>query len=248
MTLKSKNEIEKMRRANLIVFEVLEALESACKPGVSTLDLDRIAEEGAKRRGAAPVFKGYMGYPAHLCTSVNSVVVHGIPRKDEILKEGDIVGLDFGVVFDGFVGDSARTVAIGKATAESERLMKVTRESLDCGIEACRAGGRVSDIGGAVQRHVEANGYSVVRDFVGHGIGRKMHEDPQVPNYFDARNGLRLREGLVVAIEPMVNAGGWEVDRLNDGWTVVTKDGSLSAHFEHSVAITDKGPYVLSQP
>jgi methionyl aminopeptidase len=244
---KSKEEIAKLRAVNLIVSAVLDACEAACRPGVSTMDLNDIADEKLKSLGATSAFLGYHGYPAVLCTSVNEVVVHGIPRKDVVLKDGDIIGIDFGCFKDGFCGDSARTVAIGDVTDEAKKLMAATKESLDKAIEQCKPGNRLQDIGWAVQSHVEPLGYSVVRTFVGHGIGRAMHEDPPVPNYGSPGKGLRLKPGWVLAIEPMVNAGTHEVEVLADGWTAVTKDRRLSAHFEHSVAITEEGPFVLSR-
>jgi methionyl aminopeptidase len=245
--LKSKDEVEKLRAVNRIVASVLDAVETACKPGVTTWDLNEIADVKLKAMGATSAFLGYHGYPAVLCTSVNEVVVHGIPRKDVVLKDGDIIGIDFGCFKDGFCGDSARTIAIGKVTDDAKKLMAATKESLEHAIEQCKPGNRLQDIGWAVQSHVEPLGYSVVRTFVGHGIGRAMHEDPPVPNYGSPGKGLRLKPGLVLAIEPMVNAGTHEVEVLADGWTAVTKDRKLSAHFEHSVAITEEGPVVLSR-
>jgi methionyl aminopeptidase len=248
VVLKSRREIEVMRKANLIVHEVLERLEAMIQPGVTTGDLDRVADELTRKRGGVPAFKGYQGFPANLCASVNEEVVHGIPSRKRVLREGDIVGLDFGVIYEGYVGDAARTVAVGAVSDEARRLMSVTEEALWVAINTCWPGKRVCDLGQAVQEYVEARGYSVVRDFVGHGIGRKMHEEPQVPNYFNPANSTRLKPGMVLAIEPMINAGGHEVEILADGWTVVTKDRSLSAHYEHSVAVTETGPYILSQP
>ncbi len=245
--LKSKDEVEKLRNVNRIVAAVLDACEAACKPGVTTWELNEIADTKLKAMGATSAFLGYHGYPAVLCTSVNEVVVHGIPRKDVVLKDGDIIGIDFGCFKDGFCGDAARTIAIGKVTEDAKKLMAATKESLDRAIEQCKVGNRLQDIGWAVQSHVEPLGYSVVRTFVGHGIGRAMHEDPPVPNYGSPGKGLRLKPGLVLAIEPMVNAGTHEVEVLADGWTAVTKDRKLSAHFEHSVAITEEGPVVLSR-
>ena len=247
--LKSPAEIAKLREANLIVADVLDTLEAASKPGVSTWELNDIAATRLKQLRAESAFLGYghPKYPAVVCTSINEVVVHGIPRKDAVLKDGDILSIDFGAFKDGWCGDSARTIPIGEVTPEAKTLMRVTRESLERAIAACVPGNRLGDIGWAVQSHAEAHGYSVVRQFVGHGIGRAMHEEPHVPNYGDAGKGRRLSPGLVVAIEPMVNAGGPEVAVKDDGWTAVTKDGSLSAHFEHSVAITDDGPVVLSR-
>jgi methionyl aminopeptidase len=245
--LKSPAEIAKLREANLIVSDVLDALEIVAKPGVTTWELNEVADRRLKQLKAESAFLGYHGYPAVLCTSVNEVVVHGIPRRDVVLKDGDLLSIDFGAFKDGWCGDSARTLPIGKVSAKAEALMTATRESLELAIAQCVPGNRLGDIGWAVQSHVEPKGFSVVRQFVGHGIGRAMHEDPHVPNYGDAGKGRRLSAGLVVAIEPMINAGTAEVLVKDDGWTAVTKDGSLSAHFEHSVAITDDGPIVLSR-
>jgi methionyl aminopeptidase len=246
--LKSAAEIAKLREANLIVADVLDLLESAAKPGMSTWELNEIAANRLRQLKAESAFLGYHGYPAVLCTSVNEVVVHGIPRKDVVLKDGDLLSIDFGAFKDGWCGDSARTVPMGRVSEEALALVAATRESLERAIEKCVPGNRLGDIGWAVQSHVEPKGYSVVRQFVGHGIGRAMHEEPHVPNYGEAGRGKRLSPGLVVAIEPMVNAGTQEVVIKEDGWTAVTRDGSLSAHFEHSVAITDNGPIVLSRP
>lgn len=248
VVLKSSNEIEKMRSAGAIVRQVLERVRAAVKPGVTTADLDRVAEDALKEFGAKAAFKGYHGYPAHLCTSVNSEVVHGIPSSKRVLKEGDIVSLDFGAIVDGYYGDSAITVAVGeKIDPKTERLLKVTEESLQKAIAVVKPGATLGDIGEAVQSAVEAEGFSVVRDFVGHGIGSAMHEDPQVPNYGTAGRGMKLRAGMVIAIEPMVNAGKPEVRVLKDGWTAVTDDGSMSAHFEHTVAVTDTGARILTE-
>jgi methionyl aminopeptidase len=246
--LKSPAEIAKLREANLIVADVLDQLEAAAKPGMTTWELNEIADRRLKQLKGESAFLGYHGYPAVLCTSVNEVVVHGIPRKDVVLKDGDLLSIDFGAFKDGWCGDSARTVPIGKVSGKAAELMGATRESLDKAIAQCVPGNRLGDIGWAIQSHVEPRGFSVVRQFVGHGIGRAMHEEPHVPNYGDAGKGRRLSAGLVVAIEPMINAGTHEVLVKDDGWTAVTKDGSLSAHFEHSVAITDDGPFVLSRP
>jgi methionyl aminopeptidase len=245
--LKTNDEVAKLREANLIVAEVLAACEEAARPGVSTWELNEVADRKMKALGGESAFLGYHGYPAVLCTSVNDVVVHGIPRKDVILKDGDIIGIDFGCFKDGYCGDSARTIAIGRVSDEARRLMDATQQSLDRAIAQCVPGNRLQDIGWAVQSHVEPLGFSVVRNFVGHGIGRAMHEDPPVPNYGSPGRGLRLKPGLVLAIEPMVNAGGPDVKTLRDDWTAVTNDGSLSAHFEHSVAVTESGPVVLSR-
>lgn len=245
--LKTPDQIGKLREANLVVADVLEHLEAAAKPGVSTWELDQLAARRLKQLKADSAFLGYRGYPAVLCTSVNHVVVHGIPRRDVVLRDGDILSIDFGAFKDGWCGDSARTIPIGKVKPATQALLDATRRSLEAAIAQCVPGRRLGDLGFAVQSLVEGEGYSVVRQFVGHGIGRQMHEPPHVPNYGEAGKGTRLSAGLVVAIEPMVNMGGPEVVIEEDGWTAVTKDGSLSAHFEHSVAITENGPYVLSR-
>ncbi len=244
--LKSRQEIEKMRKSNAIVAAILEELAKKIRPGVKTIELDRLSEEMALKKGARPAFKGYRGYPYSLCTSVNSEVVHGMPSERE-LKEGDIVSLDFGILNDGYYGDAAVTVPVGGITPAAKRLLKVTEEALYKGIAEIKAGNRIGDISAAIQGHVEAAGYSVVRDLVGHGIGKSLHEDPQVPNYGSGGRGIELKPGMVFAIEPMVNEGTYRVEILRDGWTVVTADGKLSAHFEHSVAITENGPVVLSR-
>ncbi|HET7295016.1 MAG TPA: type I methionyl aminopeptidase [Vicinamibacteria bacterium] len=244
---KSRRELEIMARACRIVVDTLDALEAAALPGVTTRELDRIAHDRIVKAGAKPAFLGYRGYPASLCISVNEEVVHGIPGPRR-LKDGDIVGLDLGCVVDGFYGDAARTVAIGAIGPEAQRLMRVTEECLQAAIEQCRPGRRVGDLGHAVQSHAEGNGYSVVREFVGHGIGTSLHEEPQIPNYGPAGRRERLRPGMCLAIEPMVNVGGPEVRVLDDDWTAVTVDGSLSAHFELTVAVTERGPWVLSEP
>jgi methionyl aminopeptidase len=249
VVLKSQEEIALMREANLHGYEILNLLEAAAVPGATTWDLDRIAAAELKKRGLKSPFLGYHGYPCVLCTSVNEVVVHGIPSKKVVLKAGDIIGIDFGVISKGYVGDTARTVAVGGNTnPEARALMDTTRAALEAGIAAAVVGARVNDIGKAVQAIAEAAGYSVVREFVGHGIGRLMHEEPQVPNYYSREASTRLRAGLVLAIEPMLNAGTGDTETLADGWTAVTRDGRWSAHFEHSVAITDAGPVVLSRP
>jgi methionyl aminopeptidase len=247
MTLKSWSEMQTMARANRIVVDALDALEAAAVPGVTTKEMDRIAREVIEQAGAKPAFLGYRGYPASLCISVNEEVVHGIPGPRK-LREGDIVGLDLGCILDGFFGDAARTVAVGPVSDEARRLMQATREALAAGVELCRPGKRVGDIGHAVQTHAEGYGYSVVREFVGHGIGTSLHEEPQVPNYGPPGRRERLVPGMCLAIEPMVNVGKPEVDVLADGWTAVTRDRSLSAHFELSVAVTSFGPWVLSEP
>lgn len=244
---KSWPELQKMHRACRILADALGALAEAAVPGVKTKDLDRIARERIERAGARPSFLGYRGYPATLCISVNDQVIHGIPGERK-LKDGDIVGLDLGCIVDGFHGDAARTVEVGRASDEARQLMRVTEEALHLGIAQCYPGRRLGDLGHAIQRHAEAHGYSVVRDFCGHGIGTSLHEEPQVPNYGPPGRRERLVPGMVLAIEPMVNLGGPEVKLLKDGWTAVTVDGSLSAHYELSVAITEQGPWVLAEP
>jgi methionyl aminopeptidase len=244
--LKLPEEIEKARASNRIVAEVLSKLKEKVKPGVRTRDLDKLAEEIAEKRGAKPAFKGYNGFPYALCVSVNEVVVHGMP-SERVLMEGDIVGLDFGVYYQGFFGDATVTLPVGKVTQKASRLMQVTEQSLYAGIAQAKDGNRLGDISAAVQDMVEDAGYSVVRDFVGHGIGKNLHEDPQIPNFGKKGRGIDLKSGMILAIEPMVNEGKYKVQVLPDGWTVITKDGSLSAHFEHSVAITDNGPEILSK-
>jgi len=250
IVLKAPHEIEIMREANLHLYEILNLLEAAALPGTSTAELDRIAEDEINKRGLKSPFLGYANppYPAVLCTSINEVVVHGIPSKSVKLKDGDIIGIDFGVIHRGYVGDSARTVCVGNVAAEFRQLVDVARESLERGIQACVVGGRVRDIGKAIEEYVTPFGYSMVRDFVGYGIGTRMHEEPQVPNYYSRDATVRLKAGLVIAIEPMVNMGTHEVRTLSDGWTAITADHKRSAHFEHSVAITDHGPVVLSRP
>lgn len=243
--LKSPREIEKICRSNLIVAQILEILKEKVTPGIDTLTLNNISEELALKRKARPAFKGYRGYPYSLCTSVNEEVVHGFPSKRP-LKEGDILSMDFGICYDGYYGDAAITVPVGNTSDMAQRLMKTTKEALFLGIEQTVPGKRLSDISHAIQSHVEAAGFSVVRKFVGHGIGKALHEDPQIPNYGKPGMGIRLKPGMVFAIEPMVNVGGYEVETLEDGWTTVTKDGSLSAHFEHTIAIMEDGPVILS--
>ncbi len=250
ISLKSAREIEIMRHANVIVAEILQELKKKAAPGVTTLELDTLAEELTYKKKALPAFKGYTMagrvYPRTLCVSVNEEIVHGIP-SNRPLREGDVVGLDFGVVYDGFYGDAAVTVGVGEVSEEARRLMRVTEEALYNGIDQLREGKRLGDLSSVIQTTVEGAGFSVVRAFVGHGIGKKLHEEPAVPNYGEPDRGVRLREGMVLAIEPMVNAGGYEVEMKDDGWTAVTKDRSLAAHFEHSVAITKNGPYILSK-
>ncbi len=250
ISIKSPREIEIMRRANLIVAEVLEELKKKVAPGVTTLELDSLAEELTVKKKAIPAFKGYSVagrvFPCSLCVSINEEIVHGIP-SNRVLREGDIIGLDFGVIYEGFYGDSAVTLGVGEVSEDARRLMEVTRTALYKGIEELREGKRLGDLGAVVQRTAEDAGFSVVRAFVGHGIGKKLHEEPPVPNYGEPDRGIRLKEGMVLAIEPMLNMGGHEVEIKEDGWTAVTRDGSLAAHFEHSVAVTKDGPYILSQ-
>jgi len=235
-----------MRDAGRLVGEVLTELASRIAPGVTTADLDAMAEERIAKAGATPAFKGYHGYPATICASINEEVIHGIPSGRRVLNEGDILSIDVGVSLNGYFGDSAITVPVGQVSEQAAALLRATEESLYKAIERVRPGGRISDIGHAVQKHVEAHGFSVVREFVGHGIGQRMHEEPQVPNYGEPGRGPRLAEGMVLAIEPMVNAGKPAVKVLADGWTAVTKDSSLSAHFEHTVAVTADGPWILT--
>jgi len=248
--LKSPDEIEKMSRASRVVAEVLDALRHQVRPGMTTVELDRFAEKFIVDRGGIPAFKGYQVrdqvYHHTLCVSVNEAVVHGIP-SDRALKEGDIVGLDVGVVVDGYYGDAAITVPVGAITEEARRLVQVTEESLHKGIAQAVVGNRISDISHAVQAHAEAASFSVVMDFVGHGIGRKLHEEPQVPNYGEPGKGPRLKPGMTLAIEPMINMGRPETEHLSDGWTAVTQDGSLSAHFEHTIVVTEDGPKILTR-
>ncbi|WP_026442744.1 type I methionyl aminopeptidase [Pseudacidobacterium ailaaui] len=248
IVIKTPQEVEKMRRAGAVVREVLEYVRGFVKPGATTMDLEGAAVRKMEELGVKPAFKGYHGYPCVLCTSVNSEVVHGIPSAKRVLREGDIVSIDTGVVLDGYYGDSAITVPVGEKIApRAQRLLDVTRTSLESGIQAVRPGATLGDIGAAVQQVVEAGGFSVVREFVGHGIGTSLHEDPQVPNFGRRGQGLKLREGMVLCIEPMVNSGSPDVQVLEDGWTAVTQDGSLSAHFEHTVAVTSDGAVVLTE-
>lgn len=246
--VKSREEIAAMRRAGAVVAEILQLLAKQIASGMTTADIDGIARAELKLRGAQPAFLDYHGFPAVICVSINQEVVHGIPRGSRGVNGGDIVGLDFGAVIDGWHADAAITVGVGTISAEAGRLIRVTHESLGKGIAAVKAGTRIGDIGAAVQGHAEAAGYSVVREFVGHGIGRALHEEPPIPNYGKAGTGPRLKAGMTVAIEPMVNEGGPEVSTLADGWTAVTKDGGLSAHFEHTVLVTDSGAEILTLP
>jgi methionyl aminopeptidase len=246
VVLKSSQEIEKMRRAGRVVREVLELVRSKVKPGATTLDLEKAAAARLAELGVKAAFKGYHGFPCVLCTSVNSEVVHGIPSSKRVLKEGDIVSVDFGAIVDGYFGDAAITIPVGAIDEHAARLLAVTEQSLHAGIAAVKPGATLGDVGAAVQDVVEAEGFSVVRDFVGHGIGVHMHEDPQVPNFGERGRGMKLKVGMVIAIEPMVNAGRPDVEVLKDGWTAVAKDGSMSAHFEHTVAVTATGARVLT--
>ena len=244
---KSKEELRLMREAGLVAAEILEEICAAAKPGASTWDLDKIAAKGIDKHKVVSAFLGYHGYPAVLCTSINEVVVHGIPRKNEILKDGDIIGIDFGIFKHGFCADTARTVCVGTVSEEKQKLVDAAREALESAIKLCAPGNRLGDLGHTIQSYAESRGYSVVRQFVGHGTGRQMHEDPQVPNFGKPGEGKRMKSGLVIAVEPMVNAGTPEVEVLDDNWTAVTKDRSMSAHFEHTIAILDEGPWVLTR-
>ena len=244
---RSASELERMRDAGRLVGEVLTELAAQVGPGVSTGELDTLAEKRIRQAGATPAFKGYHGYPASICASLNDEVIHGIPSGRRLLQEGDVISIDVGASLDGYFGDSAITLPVGPVSEGAATLLRVTEEALFKAIELVRPGGRVSDIGHAIQQYVEAYGFSVVREFVGHGIGQQMHEEPQVPNYGDPGHGPRLVEGMVLAIEPMVNAGKPAVKVLADGWTAVTRDGSLSAHFEHTVAVTAAGPWILTE-
>ncbi|HEV3058709.1 MAG TPA: type I methionyl aminopeptidase [Vicinamibacterales bacterium] len=243
---RSTAELQRMREAGRLVGEVLTELAALVAPGITTADLDDVAEKRIRRAGATPAFKGYHGYPATICASVNEEVIHGIPSGRRVLSEGDVISIDVGASLDGYYGDSAITLPVGQVSEEAATLLRVTEESLYKAIARVKVGGRVSDLGHAVQQHVEAYGFSVVREFVGHGIGQRMHEEPQVPNYGEAGRGPRLTEGMVLAIEPMVNVGTPAVKVLADGWTAVTRDSSLSAHFEHTVAVTADGPWILT--
>ena len=245
--IKTQAEIEKMRVSGQVVAEILQAVQVRIQPGITTQELEQAASRLCRKRKIQPAFKGYHGYPYSLCVSVNEEVVHGFPSARP-LKEGDLVSLDFGVCLSGYYGDAALTVAVGPISPLAEKLVRVTREALFRGLQKVKAGNHLGDLSAAVQQHVEASGFSVVRHFVGHGIGRSLHEDPQIPNFGEAGRGPVLKPGMVLAVEPMVNAGGYEVEILTDGWTAVTKDRSLSAHFEHTVAVTENGCQILSQP
>ena len=245
VTLKSPREIEKMRRSGKITSRVLTQLMQAVRPGMTTAELDAMAEHGIRGAGGIPTFKGYNGFTASICASVNDEVVHGIPGS-RCVRDGDLLSIDIGTTLDGYVSDSAVTVAVGNVSEEARRLLSVTQECLTIGIEQMRCGGHVGDIGAAVQAHAERHGFGVVRELVGHGVGQAMHEEPQVPNYGEAGTGLELRPGLVLAVEPMITQGSPKVKVLKDGWTVVTADGKLAAHFEHTIAVTDEGPKILT--
>lgn len=247
ITIKSQAEFEVMTRAGRLVAETLDKLRAAVKPGVSTGELDKIAYEHITRNRGVPSFKGYHGFPASICTSVNDEVVHGIPSKRRVLQDGDIISIDCGAVIDGWHGDAAITVAVGTTKPEMRQLLDVTQKSLQEGIEQAIPGKRMGDVSAAIQRYAEAHGFSVVREYVGHGIGRQMHEDPQVPNWGTPGRGMILKKGMALALEPMINAGKADVRVLDDRWTVVTQDGQWSAHFEHTVALTDNGPEVLTK-
>jgi methionyl aminopeptidase len=251
--LKSSKEIGLMREAGLVAAEILDRVCEAAKPGVSTWELDDIARKGIARHKVTSAFLHYNPgnkppYPAVLCTSRNEVIVHGIPRKSDVLQDGDIIGIDFGIFREGFCADTARTLMIGNVSPENRRLVESCRDALETAIALCRPGNRLGDIGSAVQNYAELRGFSVVRQFVGHGTGRQMHEDPQVPNFGKPNDGKRMKSGLVIAVEPMVNAGAPDVEELDDDWTAVTRDRSMSAHFEHTIAILDEGPWVLTRP
>ncbi len=246
INIRSLREIEQLRKANVIVAEVFQKLIDKVVPGIATRDLDRIAEDYIRSRGAVPAFKGYRGFPGSLCVSINEEVVHGIPGQRK-LKEGDIVSLDVGVNLNGYFGDAAISLPVGEVDEEAQKLLEVTERSLYLGIEKTRAGNRLFDISFAIQQWVESHGFSVVRDFVGHGIGKELHEEPQIPNFGPPHQGPRLEEGMVFALEPMVNEGTYDVKVLSDGWTVVTVDRKRSAHFEHTIAITDGGAEILSR-
>jgi methionyl aminopeptidase len=245
ITMKSAREIEAMRRSGKITSQVLGDLMRAVKPGMTTGDLDAMAEKGIRELGGIPTFMGYHGYPSSICASVNDEVVHGMPGK-RVLEDGDLLSIDIGTTFEGYVSDSAVTVAVGTISPAAQRLLDVTQECLMAGIAQMHKGNRLGDIGAAVQKHAESHGYGVVRELVGHGIGTKMHEEPQVPNYGSQGSGMELRPGLVLAIEPMITEGKYAVETLKDGWTVVTADGKLAAHFEHTIAITEDGPKILT--
>jgi len=246
ITIKSKDEIAKVREAGRIVAEVHKLIEEAIKPGISTMQLDSLAEEYILSKGAKPSFKGYGGFAGSICASINNEVIHGIPSKTQILKDGDIISIDVGAFYNGYHGDAAKTHAVGNISDEAKKIIEVTKQSFFAGIEFAKDGNHLYEISAAIQKYVEQYGYSIVRDFVGHGVGRELHEEPQIPNYKVKGRGPKLQCGMVLAIEPMVNVGRYEVRVLQNDWTVVTLDGSLSAHYEHTIAITDKGPQLLT--
>ncbi len=247
IVIKSKNEIATMREAGRLVAQTLEQLRERVKPGVNTEELDAFAYDYIVKHSAFPAFKGYRGYPASICTSLNSQVVHGIPSKKVVLKEGDIISIDVGTVYNGFVGDGAITLPVGTVSPVAKELLLTTEGALMAAIEQCRPGRYLDDVSGAIEDYVEPHGFAVVREYVGHGVGRQMHEEPQIPNYRQGKRGPQLKPGMTLAIEPMVNQGTWQTRTLRDKWTVVTQDGKLSAHFEHSVAITEDGPEILTR-
>ena len=246
IVIKSKNEIAIQREAGRIVAEAHQALRAKIKPGITTAELDAIAYEIITKRGATPSFKGYRGFPASICSSINEEVVHGIPSKKRVLQEGDIIAIDVGATLNGFVGDAAFTVGVGRVSDTAQRLIEATEGALMAGIAQARAGNHLDDVSGAVQDYAEARGFSVVREYVGHGVGRAMHEEPQIPNYRQGKRGPQLKAGMTLAIEPMINEGVWQTRTLRDKWTVVTQDGKLSAHFEHSIAVTEGEPEILT--
>ena len=247
IVLKSRHEIDLMRQAGRIVGMVLAEMQNVVRPGITTKDLDTIAERIIVKAGAKPAFKGYAGFPATICASINEEIVHGIPSRRRVLKEGDIISVDVGSIYKGWYGDAAITLPVGKISEEADRLLEVTRASLEAAIEKAVPGNHLGDISAAVQQYVESHGYSVIREYTGHGIGRELHEEPQVLNYGTPGTGVRLRPGMTMAIEPMVSAGSYKTRVLSDGWTVVTRDGSLTAHFEHTIAITDNGTEILTK-
>ncbi len=245
--LKTQKEIELLRKANSIVMEILLYLKEEVKPGRNTYEFEEMAIKLCEKKGVKPAFKGYRGYPYALCVSINEEIVHGMPRKDKVLKEGDIVSFDFGVIYEDYFGDAALTVGVGKISEEAEKLIRVTERALYKGIEKAHFGNKIGDVSYAIQSYVEKHGFNVIRDFVGHGIGTQLHEPPEVPNYGKPGRGPKIEIGMTIAIEPMVSAGTYEIEILEDGWTAVTKDRSLAAHFEHTIAITPKGPEILSR-
>ena len=244
--IKSDSEIERMRKANELVMQILEILKNMIKPGLNIQDLERRAEELSEKNGAIPAFKGYRGYPAALCVSLNEVIIHGIPKR-RILEEGDIVGIDFGILLNGFYGDAAMTIPVGKVGKKATELLKVTEEALYKGIKEVKPGKRIGDISNAIQLHVEKSGFSVIREFTGHGIGKQLHEEPSIPNYGTPGMGIIVEKGMTFALEPMVSSGSYEIEILSDGWTAVTRDRSLSAHFEHTIAVREKGAEILTR-